>query len=273
MKEIYEFRIFEDKYHLLSTDKGIFNGSVYILDTVKTDPLYKKIGEIDQKLRKKYKTTLYSYWEIKRTYTKKDLNEAKLFQFDMRYFEPCGEECGTLYDETAACPFCGANRKQLNILQLKKGSIPKKKDIASTLGNEVIVSERFIETANKWGMTGFDFLPTNINAYYQLKINRKIELSSKTTVGVTPFDLSSNCEGEVYKCPHGDTLGLCQLSEAYVKNGTEITKNDLLESSQCIGYNVGVFRPRHLYFCSPKFQQMVISENLKGFKFEIAHIV
>lgn len=272
MKEIYEFRIFANSYHFLSTDRGVFNGSVYILRILKTDPLYQKICNIDQELRKNHKT-LYSYWEIKRVYTKKELKEAALFQFDMNYFEPSGEECGTLYDEKEACPLCGANRKQLNILHLKKGTIPRNKDIASTLSNEVIVSSSFINAVNKWHLKGLEFRSTNIASYYQLIAIRQMTLSSQTLVGVNPFDLSTSYGGEIYQCPRGDTLGLCQLSEAYVNKKSVTYDLDFWESKQCIGYNIGVFRPRHLYFCSPKFRQMVIDEKLKGFKFEIAHIV
>ena len=113
MKEIYEFRIFKDKYPLLATDKGICKGPIYILQIAKTDPLFNKIGEIEQYLRKKNPIEfLFSFWSIHRSYTEKELSKATLFQFKIKtLFEPCGEECGTVYDEMAACPLCGANRK------------------------------------------------------------------------------------------------------------------------------------------------------------------
>lgn len=273
MKETYEFRIFDDNYHLLNTDKGKYNGAVYVLHISKTDPLFQKIGEIDQKLRKWNKDCLLGFWRISRKYTPKELAEAELFRMRIKTaFEPVGEECGTLYDETVACPICGAHRKQVGQLCLKRGTIPRK-DMARTIAGEVVVSEKFMNFVKKRDIKGLQFLPTNVKSYYQPVFMAEIELSPQTIVGVNPFDLSTSCEGEIYKCPQGDTIGLNLLSETYVCNNPLIEKNDFFVSKQHIGVNRGVLRPEPLYFCSPKFRQMVLEEKLKGFEFEIAHIV
>lgn len=274
MKELYEFRIFKDNYHLLPANKAKDNGSVYVLYISKTDPLYQKIGDIDNNLRIKKGDFLFGFWCIHRSYTKSELANAALFHVKIQTaFEPTGEECGTLYDETSACPICGAHKEQISQLCLKRGSIPKKKDIARTIAGEVVVSENFVSKSTKWGIRGIQLLSTSVESYYQLACNVKMELSTKTITGINPFDLSTQQANRIYKCPNGDTIGLNLLSEVYVLNHPFINKLDFFASKQYIGSAIGVLQPEPVYLCSPKFRKMVLDEKLKGFEFEIAHIV
>ena len=186
-------------------------------------------------------------------------------------FEPTGEECGTLYDETAACTICGANRKQVSPLILEKGTMPKK-DIAKTIGGEVVVSEKFVNAVKRRNLKGLQFGAVNVEKYYQLTANTDIELSPNTIVGINPFDLSTSNEGEIYKCPKGDTIGLNLLSEPYVLNSQSIGKYDFYASRQKVGVRRGLLRPEPIYFCSPAFRKMVEEEKLSGFEFEITNI-
>ena len=43
-------------------------------------------------------------WILTRKYSKSELQSAELFQLDITaVFEPAGEECGTVYDDSKAC--------------------------------------------------------------------------------------------------------------------------------------------------------------------------
>lgn len=292
MKEIVEFRIFDDYYHLLpKPNSAKYNGIVYVIKVFKDDPLYQKIGELNKYVQEKYHDFLISYYKITRTYTSKELVSSKLFQIlPKRFFEPAGEECGTQYDESEACKICGCNRKQIGPLRLKKGSIPKK-DIAETIGGEVVVSKRFKDAVRRWGLKGIFLTPVEYDRgpsdYYQLSATEELILTPTTITGVDLFDTTTTGneeaiikykgkkikqEKEVFVCPKGHLIGLNLLSEGYVYDSPLIGEYDFFASQQRIGVKRGVLYPEPLYFCSPAFKRMVDEEHLTGFGFEVAHV-
>jgi hypothetical protein len=274
MKEIIELRINNTFSNLLpSSIAGKDIGPVTKIKIEKGSSEYQSIKELAEKVKAKNTESFFYGWGIKRSYGKKELANATLFHlFIANVFEPTGEECGTLYDEeTAACEICGANRKQVSPLILKKGTIPKK-DIARTIGGEVVVSEKFVNAVRQRNLKGLQLSTINGEKYYQLTADKEIELSPNTIVGINPFDLSTSSEGEIYKCPKGDTIGLNLLSEPYVTDSPLIKEFDFFASRQKIGVKRGLLRPEPIYFCSPAFRQMVVEEKLSGFEFEIANI-
>lgn len=277
MKEIIEFRICNEYAHLLlKADEGKRNASNTVINITKDDPKFERIRILDKQIREQNNDFFFLYSNIKREYSKNEFETATLFQMKIKtMFEPAGEECGTLYDETTACEICGANRKQIGILKLKKGTIPKK-DIARTIAGEIIVSEKFKKAFEQRNLKGLELLPvefaTGTSDYCQLVATSEIELSQNTVTGISIFDLSTSSEGEIYKCPKGHTIGLNLLSEAYVLNSPSIYESDFLVSRQKIGVKRGLLRPEPIYFCSQAFRKMVEDEKLSGFEFEITNI-
>ena len=278
MKETLEIRINYDYANLLfKADEGKNLGTtVKVVKLSKDDPRYKEIPVIADVVKRKYDRGFFFGWEYRRKYTKKELELAKLFQIKIKVtFEPSGVECGTLYDETVACEICGANRKQVSLLTLKKGTIPKM-DIAKTIGGEIVVSDKFANAVKVRNLKGLQLTPINfevgVSDYSQLVASSEIELSPNTVVGINPFNLSTSDEGEIYKCPQGDTIGLNLLSEAYVLNNSPINDCDFLRSKQNIGVKRGLLRPEPIYFCSLDFRKMIEEEKLTGFEFEITNI-
>lgn len=293
MKEVLELRInYEYANLLFKANEGKDIGtSVKIVELSKDDPRYNQVPIVAAQVKRKYNRGFFFGWEIKRKYNKKELEAATLLHLKIKSaFEPAGEECGTLYDEKAACEVCGANRKQISPLTLKQGSVPKK-DIARTIAGEVVVSEKFAAACKQRGLKGLVLEPVifdkGTSNYYQLIASTEIELSQNTVAGVDPFDFSegSNCveftvsggypvkfEKEVYKCPKGHTIGLNLLSEPYVLNSQSIWKYDVFASKQKVGVKRGLLRPEPIYFCSQAFRQMVEEEKLTGIEFEIANI-
>lgn len=294
MKETIEFRIFDDYYHLLSKpNNAVFNGAVHVIKVEKGDSTFEEIKKLSSEVKQKYNKCFFGYSNIKRAYNKKEIEAAILFQIKIKNtFEPAGEEGGTLYDETAACEICGANRKQISPLTLKKGSIPKK-DIARTIAGEVVVSEKFAEAIKQRSLKGIRLEPVlfgkGASNYCQLIASSpELELTKNTVAGGDVFDLGSDrsdayefvvsgghkvrFEREVYKCPKGHTIGLNLLSEAYVASSPSMNEYDFFSSKQKIGVKRGLLRPEPLYLCSQVFREMVEEEKLSGFEFEIANI-
>src|SRR5262245_25093247 len=126
MKETYEFRINQDHAHLLFEKKEgkDLGESVKVIQITVDDPRFDKIGQLQKKLKKK-KDMFFSGWDIKYAYTPEELEHARLFCFKVpARFEPAGEECGTGYDASEACPICKGDAKRVGPLRLKAGSIP-----------------------------------------------------------------------------------------------------------------------------------------------------
>lgn len=274
MKEFIELRINNKYIDLLP--KSIIGkdlGPVTKIEINKNTKEYQLIKQINDKIKAKNSDSFFYGWGIKREYNKKELSNAMFFNLNItNVFEPTGEDCGTIYDDTKVCKICKSNSKQTGPLILKKGTIPKK-DISITIGGEIVVSEKFVYLIRKCSFTGFEFSPLNIDKYFQLNANAEIQLSHNTIAGINPFDLSPSNGNEIYKCPKGHTIGLNLLSEAYILNSPLINKSDFLVSKQKIGVKRGFLRPQPLYFCSQTFKKMVEVEKLTGFEFEIANVV
>lgn len=302
MKEFVEFRINMEYAHLLfRDDEGTNLGdSVKVVRMDKNDPRFNIIGELQKKALEKF-DLFFTSFDYKRSYTETEINNAEWFQmFRTRHFEPTGEECGTVYDESSACPICGSGAKQLSPLKLKRSSIPKA-DMAESIawGDETIVSERFVNMVKDNNLKGMDFEPVISSAnrgqklnYYQVRPQYYLDFSEKSVFGQDPFNLSGEFPGctlegvqpdgttykevippEIYKCPNGDNMGLRILSEVYIKTSPILDDLDFFASKQTVGGRGGLIRQHHLFFCSNRMMRLIKENNLKGFKFEVAHIV
>lgn len=293
MKETLELRINYDYAHLLfKHDEGKNLGtSVRIIEISKDDPRYSQIPIVSKQVKEKYDKGFFYGWKIKRKYSKEELERAILLHMRIKTaFEPAGEECGTIYDETAACEICGANRIQRSPLTLKHGSIPKK-DIARTIAGEVVVSDKFAEAFKQRDLKGVSLEPVVFDKgtanYYQLVASSpELELTKNTIAGDNPFESSEGSSGgvynisgydvviekEVYKCPKGHTIGLNILSEPCILNSQSIGEYDFFASKQKVGVKRGLLRPEPIYFCSQAFRKMIEEVKLTGFEFEIANI-
>jgi len=172
MREIYEFRI-PEKYadRLFDRDEGIRLG-----DTVRKillsgdDPRLPQVGKLDKAICAQAKEPpryFFAGWNVRYRYAKEELNAALALQLSItRTFEPAGEECGTVYDESTACPDCGAGATQTSALRLDLRKAPKNKDIAQTIASEIIVSQRLAELLTDNDLKGFELRQVRHKARY-----------------------------------------------------------------------------------------------------------
>jgi hypothetical protein len=62
MKEIIEFRIFDDYYNLLSKpNNAVFNGAVYVIKVEKGDRTFEEIKQLSSVVKQKYNKHFFSY--------------------------------------------------------------------------------------------------------------------------------------------------------------------------------------------------------------------
>jgi hypothetical protein len=173
MREVYEFRIPEQYAdRLFDADEGTrLGGTVRKVLLARDDPRFLQVGELDSAIRATAEAPpryFFSGWAVHYHYTKQELNCAEAFKlWPTRTFEPAGEECGTMYDESSACPHCGAGAPQISDLRLDLRKAPKKCDIARTIAGETIVSQQFAELIIDAGMKGFEFGRVRHRAQYE----------------------------------------------------------------------------------------------------------
>jgi hypothetical protein len=255
MRETYEFRVVEDyAERLFRPDEGkrLGSGIVRLIKMSGDDPRLPKVGELRQIIDQESGRTFFHGWNIERHYTKQELNVAALFRLHVTaVFEPAGEERGTKYDESAACPRCGAGAKQVGSLVLDVKRIPKSKDIAKTIAGEIVVSRRVAELFERHGVTGAALKPVRMNAsssaeskdWFQLSVDATaVEIVKPTRVGIDPFD--DDPKGEC-RCALGDLLGLNLLSEVTIQATTR-SAADFVSSRQFIGARRGLLRPERV---------------------------
>jgi hypothetical protein len=170
MREIFEFRVVEEfADRLFEPDDGTRLGSsIRLVRIADNDPRLPKIGEISRAIRRESNRSFFHGWQIVRKYSKAELNAALLLHLKITsVFEPAGEQCGTEYDESTACPKCGAGAVQVSDLWLDMRKLPKRKEIARTIVYELIVSQHLAERMTDAGLTGYELRPVKHKARYQ----------------------------------------------------------------------------------------------------------
>ena len=281
MREVCEFRVVEEFAPKLFAEKEgkRLGDTVRKVELATDDPRFDRIGELQRETIAATGRSFFHGWNIRYFYSKAELAAARCFQLSVKaVFEPPGEKCGTVYDESEGCPLCRAGAEQVGPLFLNLNKIPKGKDFARTIADEIIVSRRAVDLFRQQGINGVDFGPVRHNSasrygsedWFQLLVqSAKAEIVPPTRVGIDPFD--DDLKGEC-RCPRGDLIGLNLLSEVSIKSETR-GQADVGCTRQFIGTRRGLLRPRRLILISPKVWRLLESERLKGCEIEVAHLV
>lgn len=281
MREVCEFRVVEDfAAKLFAENEGKKLGdTVRKVELATDDPRFDRIGQLQRETRATTGRSFFHGWILRRRYTNPELAAADCFRWSVTTaFEPAGEECGTQYDESKACPKCGAGAKQASDLFLDWKQIPKGKDISRTIAGEIIVSKRLVELFRQQGITGAEFRAVRQSPassakskdWFQLTVqSAEAEIVPPTRAGIDPFD--DDAKGEC-RCPQGDLIGLNVLSEVSVKAATR-GDADIVCTRQFIGARRGLLRPERIILISPKVWRLLESEKLKGWQVEVARLV
>jgi hypothetical protein len=265
----------EDFGERLGGVPGIIPASVRRIIVNPKDTWYHKIASIHATYREQGKYFFFG-WDIRRNYSQRELASAEILLLRIRrVFEPAGEECGTEYDESVACPLCGAGANQLSPLFLKENRLPKRCDIAKTIAGEVIVSERFRALFEKFDLSGALFAPVSLlssgtsmptSKWFQLKISNYISVSGASKFGEDPFD-----DGHYGRCPHKDTLGLCRLSELEVIVDSP-WRYDIGSTQQFVGCRRGLLRPERILLIKNELWKILKSSKILGFDIEVVKL-
>lgn len=170
MKTEYEFRVVEKYAGLLfAPDEGVNLYGIVKIRIRDDAPRFQEIGRLQRQMNSQRPKEWFFYgWDSRRRYSPKEMEAAELFHLSITSaFEPAGEECGTVYDDSQVCPKCGAGWKQASDLVLDLRKAPKSKTIASTIADEIIISQRLAEAMVDARITGVELRQVKHKARYE----------------------------------------------------------------------------------------------------------
>jgi hypothetical protein len=298
MHESVEFRIPEEnaaEFLPPGTGSRIGYGIRKVVVDVR-DPLFPELRRVHQRVKERG-GSLFAGWEIRRRYTRRELAAAELlYVWPKRLFAPAGEECGTVYDESAACHHafsrspatefygreacalvdaCGVGARQVTPLCIDGRRLPSGTDFAQTIAGEIVVSRRVADVFRAENLSGAEFNPVlfsntrgpRSDTHFQLSaVGEPVEISDATRAGSTPFD-----DAAYGRCPYGHLIGINLLSEVTVI-ATSSPQPDLMATRQMVGIRRGLLRPRPLLLFSPRAWRAVEGAKLSGLGVEVARL-
>lgn len=291
MKTKVEFRVREqDAARLLGPRVGrtLPSGLTRLVVLSPAEPTYDLLGKAHLADRRAGRGGIISSWNVRRTYTQNELSNAEVIRLEITSeFEPAGEECGTTYDDSTACGHCGAGRIRTSPLALDvrriqpdrdidTQTLPIRADVARTIADEIVVSERLANILRRGAATGVRFdaivdcrsgtpLADWVEPRFVASPVRAVE---PTSFGIDPFDLDAAGE---YRCPLGHVAGLNLLSEVTVDRGSW-RGEDLVVTEQLTGRRAGLLGPAPLLLASPRTYRLLVESKVKGLRFEVAHL-
>jgi hypothetical protein len=276
MREILELRMSteEAERHLPSgVGKDLGYGVRRLLLDVE-DPLVEKLRALEAEYRAQG-TTLFSMCEVSRHYTPRELRAAEFLLVEFwPFFRPTGEECGTLYDESTACSFCGAGGRQVNALHLELRRIPKSRDLALTMGGEYVISSQLAEVLRQHRITGYELRPIVSKGgrpgsdHHQLVIPSAIaEIVPPTRAGRTYLAP----EPDPNRCPEGHILGHRLLSPLHLSRNS-LGELDWVFTRQRFGSRQGLFRPYPLMIVTQRLYRLLAEQKVRCLHAEVVHL-
>lgn len=276
MREILELRMStQDAKQFLppGVDEDIGYGVHRLLLDV-NDPLVEKLRAVEAE-RRAQGTTLFTMCVLSRHYTPRELEAAEYLKVEFGpFFRPTGEECGTLYDESTACPHCGSGARQENELHLELRRIPKSRDLSFTLGGEYVISSRLVEVLCAHRITGYELRPIVSKGgrptpdWHQLVIpSATAEVVSPTHTGLSYL----SPEPDEYRCPEGHIIGFRLLSPLYLSRGS-LDGQDWMLTRQWFGRRLGLFRPYREMIVSQRLYHLLKEQKVRHLHAEIVHL-
>lgn len=304
MQETYEIRLFTQYLPLIAreiTAPEELPSVATILRGVVGDPQFRRVGELDERLRRSKQGMAFGGWEIRRTYSNSELAQAQLFLLNVRFKHLSAEEYGTSYEEFQQCQHeidsleylngefrivrqrgpCSIRAKQIGALRFPYRKLGSTRDIFRLWGGELVVSDRFKDLIDKNEFTGATFIPTcdatrpnrsNSRAkgeFAQLCIQSKpLLVSERTRFGATPFDTQrsgfDHCEG-------GTIAGDRPISQISVA-ASSWDGSDLCTTDVYVGGRGGLFRPHQLLVVSKRVLEAFQGRGIKGFQHEVVEL-
>jgi hypothetical protein len=161
MIETIELRVRADQAHRLFAEREgkVLGPLIRKVVIGRHDPRVQRIVEVQREF-KSHNEYFYAGWRIQRKYTADEIDNVRLFQLHFaKGILVAGELFGTLYDDSRACPVCGALGMQVSELVIQHRHLPRRGGMASTLAGEWLIEERTAAELLRGDLTGFRLSP------------------------------------------------------------------------------------------------------------------
>lgn len=158
METIFHFYMFPDlaAQHLQPEGKRV--GHFWHELTAKVgSELYSKVERTHRELttRSPIGKGLVAAWRMARRYSKGEIDNAVLFHMGPPWNRHPAISHESAYDSSAACPHCGAGRKQTKPLEINLPRLPKRAPLVCTGTFEWLVPESVADLLQEGRFTGF----------------------------------------------------------------------------------------------------------------------
>jgi hypothetical protein len=191
-----------------------------------------------------------------------------------------GQRSGTEYDDTNACPKCGAGRVQRSRLVVDPHYLRKKKDFMVTItADEWIVSARLASLLRQVASRDCTLEPIHdlrgdqMDDWCQLKVHTVFGSAVPPTKFGLDFFHQEDVGGE-YVCPQHCLSGLNLLSELHMKRRDETGVLPALSiSKNRVGRKAGWIVPAPLLLVNRVLADALLDNNIRGLGLDAAHTV
>jgi hypothetical protein len=277
VKETWEVRVWHDNVpasdHCIA--RGRRMGTVTQLFLDRSDECLHDLIDLHSARKQLGKTGAISYSAIKRRYSAREIADSSLFRvLWTKMFEPAGEDCGTDYDLSNACPVCSAGRQVLGRLRLDSRTLPNAADAAFTIArDERVVNERLADVIRAEHFTGVELVEIETfparkatSPWFQLVVTGpELAFVPPTRFANSPIDSRNE-----FACPRGHTLGHSLVTEAFVAPSSG-QATDVMHSLQFEGSPSGLIVPWRTLFVSPRFRAAMVKHKIRGWQYEVAY--
>jgi hypothetical protein len=244
------------------------------------DPL---VEEIKQKVlaSERWGESLFCFVNMDYEYAGEELAAASLLRLRPTVLvRTYGERYGTHYDDTNACPKCGAGRVQRSPLVMDPRYLKKKKKdfLVTITADEWIVSAKLANLLRQLAGHDCTFEPIHdlrgdeMGDWLQLKVHKVFG----SAVAPTKFGLNyfhpEDPKGE-YVCPQHHLSGLNVLSELYMKPDGNNSFPALSISRNRVGRKAGWIVPAPFLLITRALADALLENNIRGFGLDVAHVV
>lgn len=225
----------------------------------------------------------YSVLLVRRKYTPKELESAKLL-----HFRPVVSTSLTrdpllrskIYDDSEACTNCRVGMIQKSDLVFNLNTIPKSRDIISGYAcAEIIISRKLSRLMEKEKITGYKTRPIRHRTidgkispdWLQLVVLSTVgKAAPQTKYGDDFFHPDINLEDVCPSC--GRNSGMNIISELYICQ-QNWDGSDIAKTTNLVGGGKGLGFPQPMLVISQKLYQIFKQSKIRGYKGEVAHMV
>src|SRR5438477_10115694 len=134
MTETFEFRVQEPwATRIFGTAGRRLSSDLRLIRITRDDLGFAALGSAQREAAVLSRDWRFFSWDVNRMYSEREIKDAELARLVVEpRFRPTGEECGTLFDKSNVCSFCGYGRIQLSRLNLDLRKLPKARGLLAS---------------------------------------------------------------------------------------------------------------------------------------------